>query len=82
MLRAEPEVFTDVSSISIGCHIEVLDDAVEAMDLGFAASHRAGDDPGLAMTPLRVCADSAGCANFLWECHDRDIGFDRNLVSV
>jgi len=60
---------------NIADHATVLDQAIAGLPAEIAAGHRPGDDPALVRRAVQVRADSAGCTNFVWHCHARNVGF-------
>jgi len=60
---------------TIADHVTVLDQAISQLPAEIAVGHRAGDDPGLVRRPVRVCCDSAGCTDFVWQARRRNVGF-------
>lgn len=57
-------------------HLEVLDEALDALPPEIAIGHRDGDDAGLVRRELLARADSGGCTyNFVNGCRSRNIGF-------
>lgn len=60
---------------TIADHVEVLDQAIAGLPEPLAVGHNVGDSPELVKRHLRVRTDSAGCTDFVWHCHQRNIGF-------
>jgi hypothetical protein len=60
---------------TIADHVRVLDEAIAQLPEEIAVGHRAGDDAALVRRAIRVRTDSAGCTDFVWRCHQRNVGF-------
>jgi hypothetical protein len=60
---------------TISDHVAVLDQAIGQLPTEIAVGHRAGDDPSLVRRRVQVRTDSAGCTDFVWHCHQRNVGF-------
>ena len=60
---------------TIADHVTVLDQAIAQLPAEIAVGHRDGDDASLVRRPIQVRTDSAGCTDFVWHCHRRNIGF-------
>ncbi len=60
---------------TIADHVAVLDQAIAQLPEEIAVGHRVDDDPSLVRRRIQVRTDSAGCTDFVWRCHERNIGF-------
>ncbi len=60
---------------TVADHVQVLDQAIEALPEHIRVGHRPGDNENTARREIRVRADSAAGPSFAKKCRERRVGF-------